>query len=104
MSNPIDFNELVSKFQEEYEKRINKFLLFDFANANENSHTKVLNYLLQYNDNQFLPSFCDRIGLPEPKGEVEIKEQKDSIGTKGKGYIDLYLKYDDLHVIIENKI
>ena len=104
MSNPIDFNELVSKFQEEYEKRINKFLLFDFANANENSHTKVLNYLLQYNNSQFLPSFCDRIGLPKPNGEVKIKEQKDSIGTKGKGYIDLYLNYDGLHVIIENKI
>ena len=108
MSNPIDFNidynELVSKFQEEYEKRINKFLLFDFANANENSHTKVLNYLLQYNNSQFLPSFCDRIGLPKPNGKVEIKEQKDSIGTKGKGYIDLYLTYDGLHVIIENKI
>ena len=95
---------LVDQFYKEYESKNGKFLLFDLANANENANTKVLKYLLQYNNCQFLNSFLNRIGLPIPNGSVSITDQKKAIGPKAKGFIDLYIQYDDVHIIIENKI
>ena len=95
---------LVDEFCKEYESKKGKFLLFDLANANENANTKVLKYLLQYNNCQFLNSFLNKIGLPKPNGSVSITDQKKAIGPKDTGFIDLYIQYDDVHVIIENKI
>lgn len=99
--NKIDRNNLVSEFYKEYESKNGEFLLFDLANANENANTKVLKHLLQYNNYQFLNSFCARVGLPEyNNGEACIKEQENAIG----GYMDLYIVYDNIHIVIENKI
>lgn len=95
---------LVDEFCKEYESKKGKFLLFDLANASENANTKVLKYLLQYNKCQFLNSFLDRIGLPKPNGSVYITDQQKAIGPKKIGFIDLYIQYDDVHIIIENKI
>jgi hypothetical protein len=95
---------LVDEFYKEYELKNGKFLLFDLANASENANTKVLKYLLQYNKCQFLNSFLNRIGLPKPNGSVYITDQEKAIGPKATGFIDLYIKFDDVHVIIENKI
>ena len=96
-------DNLVDQFIKEYESKNGKFLLFDLANANENANTKVLKYLLQY-QNQFLNSFLSRIGLPKPNGSVSITDQQKAIGPKDTGFIDLYIQYDDVHIIIENKI
>lgn len=106
MKNKINVtaDNLVEEFYKEYESKNGKFLLFDLANANENANTKVLKYLLQYNNYQFLYSFLDRIGLPEPKGSACITDQKKAIGPKATGFIDLYIQYDDVHIIVENKI
>ena len=95
---------LVDEFCKEYESKKGKFLLFDLANASENANTKVLKYLLQYNKCQFLNSCLDRIGLPKPNGSVYITDQQKAIGPKKIGFIDLYIQYDDVHIIIENKI
>ena len=95
---------LVDQFYKEYESKNGKFLLFDLANANENANTKVLKYLLQYNNCQFLNSFLNRIGLPIPNGSFSITDQKKALGPKATGFIDLYIQYDDVHIIIENKI
>lgn len=99
-------NDLVEKFREEYEKKHGKFLLFELAHANENANTRVLLYLLK--DKGFLDSFIERVGLPKlrHKDNVSfiISDQKNAIGNKGKGFIDLFIKYDDVKVIIENKI
>lgn len=101
----IDLGNLVSEFYKEYEAKNGKFLLFDLANANENANTKVLKCLLQNSNSHFLNSFLERIGLPMPtQGPVCITDQKKAIGPKGTGFIDLYIQYDDVHVIIENKI
>lgn len=106
MKNKINVtaDNLVVEFYKEYEAKKGKFLLFDLANANENANTKVLKYLLQYNNCQFLNSFLDRIGLREPKGSAYITDQKKAIGPKATGFIDLYIQYDDVHIIVENKI
>lgn len=101
----IDQGNLVSEFYKEYEAKNGKFLLFDLANANENANTKVLKCLLQNSNSHFLNSFLERIGLPMPtQRPVCITDQKKAIGPKGTGFIDLYIQYDDVHVIIENKI
>ena len=100
----ITKSNLVSEFYKEYEAKNGKFLLFDLANANENANTKVLRYLLQYNNFQFLYSFLDKIGLPRPNGPITITDQKKAIGCKATGFIDLYIQYDNVHIIIENKI
>lgn len=102
----ITKENLVEKFREEYEEKNGKFLLFNLANANENANTKVLKYLLQYNNNQFLASFLQRIGIPNPQSTdtITIKEQNQAIGTNGTGFIDLYIHFDDKRIIIENKI
>lgn len=95
---------LVDEFCKEYESRNGKFLLFDLANANENANTKVLKFLLQYSTQQFLNSFLNRIGLPKPNGPVSITDQEKAIGPTTTGFIDLYIQYGDVHIIIENKI
>lgn len=95
---------LVDEFCKEYESRNGKFLLFDLANANENANTKVLKFLLQYSAQQFLNSFLNRIGLPKPNGPVSITDQEKAIGPTTTGFIDLYIQYGDVHIIIENKI
>ncbi|MEE0804494.1 MAG: PD-(D/E)XK nuclease family protein [Prevotellamassilia sp.] len=96
---------LISEFYKEYEAKNGKFLLFDLANANENANTKVLKCLLKNSNCHFLNSFLGRIGLPRlPQGPVCITDQKKAIGPEDTGFIDLYIQYDDIHVIIENKI
>ena len=102
----ITSDNLVKEFYKEYESKKGKFLLFDFANANENANTKVLEYLLQYNNCQFLNSFLNRVGLPEPKDlNINITDQRKALGHKATGFIDLYIQYDDdVHIIIENKV
>lgn len=104
MKKRITANNLVEEFCKEYESKNGKFLLFDLANANENANTRMLKHLLSYNNCQFLNSFLKRIGLPLPGGSVTITDQLKAIGPKKTGYIDLYINYDDVHVIIENKI
>ena len=103
----ITKENLLSEFYQEYERKNNRFLLFDLANANENANTKVLKHLLGYNKG-LLTSFLERVGLPMPNGKVSIEEQMKAIGNKQTGFIDLYLKYDNEYgttkVIIENKI
>ena len=103
-NNIITASNLVEEFCKEYESKNEKFLLFDLANANENANTKVLRYLLKYNNCQFLDSFMNRIGLPKPNGSAYISDQEKAIGPKDTGFIDLYIQYDDIHIIIENKI
>lgn len=100
----ITKDNLLKEFYEEYKKKNGKFLLFDLANANENANTKVLKHLLQYNSHQFLASFLERVGLPKHNGQVCIKDQEKAIGNKETGFIDLYLEYDNIYVIVENKI
>ena len=102
----ISASNLVDEFYKEYEyeSKNGKFLLFDLANANENANTKVLKHLLQYNDSQFLKSFLNRMGLPALQGAVTVTDQKKAIGPMKTGFIDLYIQYDDVHIIIENKI
>ena len=102
----ITKDNLVEEFYKEYESKNGKFLLFDLANANENANTKVLKYLLQYNNCQFLNSFLSRVCIPLPKHNhnVRITDQVKAIGPKATGYIDLYIQYDDVHIIIENKV
>ena len=97
--------ELLEKFYEEYKKN-DKFLLFSLANANENAHTKVLKYLLEYNKHQFLSSFLKKVDLPNTENihEVSINGQMNAIGPKATGYMDLYISYGGTRVIIENKI
>lgn len=46
----------------------------------------------------------NRIGLPKPNGSAYISDQEKAIGPKDTGFIDLYIQYDDIHIIIENKI
>lgn len=103
---PITTENLLSEFYKEYESKNNRFLLFDLANANENANTKVLKNLLQYNNHQFLPSFLKRVGLPAISdfSTIQVTDQKKAIGPKDTGFIDLYIEYDGLSVIIENKI
>lgn len=101
----ITKDNLVEEFYKEYESKNGKFLLFDLANANENANTKVLKYLLQYNNCQFLNSFLNRLDLPKPKdSNIEITDQRKAIGPKATGFIDLYIQYDNVHIIIENKV
>lgn len=108
-------DNLVSLYYEEYESRNRKFLLFDIAHANENAHTRLLQELLRYKQNLFLPSFIERLGLPQcmdlKYNSIKISTQETAIPFKktGKGYIDLYISYKGkkgktIHVIIENKI
>ena len=80
-------SNLVADFHKEYESKNGKFLLFDLANANENANTKVLKYLLEYNNFQFLESFLNRMGLPAPQGAVKIKDQEAAIGPKDTGFL-----------------
>ena len=101
----ITSNNLVEEFYKEFESKNGKFLLFDLANANENANTKVLKYLLQYNNYHFLNSFLDRMGLPKRKGsKITITDQEKAIGPKDTGFIDLYIQYDNVYIIVENKI
>ena len=100
----ISASNLINEFYKEYESKNGKFLLFDLANANENANTKVLKHLLQYNHSQFLESLLNRMGLPAPQGTVTVTDQKKAIGPEKTGFIDLYIQYDDVHIIIENKI
>ena len=106
MKNKINVTagNLVVEFYKEYESKKRKFLLFDLANANENANTRVLKYLLKYNNYHFLNSFLNRIGLPKPNGPVSITDQEKAIGPTTTGFIDLYIQYGDVHIIIENKI
>lgn len=94
----IELEDLIKEYKEHSQKE--EFLLFDLANANENAHTKVLLYLLK--SNTFLNSFLQHLGLPECSSYniVTITDQKNAIN----GLIDLYINYDKIHVIIENKI
>lgn len=103
-NNVITASNLVAEFYKEYESKKGKFLLFDLADANENANTKVLKYLLQFKNHQFLNSFLNRIGLPIPKGSITVGYQENAIGSKKTGFIDLYIQYDNEHIIIENKI
>ncbi len=100
----ITIENLVKEFYKEYESKNRKFLLFDLANANENANTKVMKQLLQFNNGQYLKSFLSRLTLPSPKNSANITDQKKAIGPKQTGFIDLYIQYDDVHVVIENKI
>lgn len=103
----MEIDKLVNDFRKEYESKNSEFLLFNLANANENANTKVLKFLLEYNNCQFLNSFLTRINLPQraPNTDVSIEDQEQAIGPNGTtGFIDLYLKYDNNHIIIENKI
>lgn len=106
MKNKINVTagNLVVEFYKEYESKKRKFLLFDLANANENANTRVLKYLLKYNNYHFLNSFLNRIGLPKPNAPVSITDQEKAIGPTTTGFIDLYIQYGDVHIIIENKI
>lgn len=107
MKNKINVTagNLVVEFYKEYESKKGKFLLFDLANANENANTRVLKYLLQYNNYHFLNSFLDRMGLPKRKGsKITITDQEKAIGPKDTGFIDLYIQYDNVYIIVENKI
>ena len=112
-----NIDTLITEYVEEYNKGNNGFLLFDLAHANENSHTKVLLSLLKYNNSSFLPSFLERLGLPNSieykYNDIYISDQEVAISVKNsgkaKGFIDLYIKYKaenckNVHVIIENKI
>ena len=100
------FDKFVKDFREEYEKKHGQFLLFDLAHANENANTRVLLYLLK--DKGFLDSFIERVGLPKLKDMdnvfFTISDQKNAIGNKRNGFIDLFIEYDGVKVIIENKI
>lgn len=112
-----NIDTFITEYVEEYNKGNNGFLLFDLAHANENSHTKVLLSLLKYNNSSFLPSFLERLGLPNSieykYNDIYISDQEVAISVKNtgkaKGFIDLYIKYKaenckNVHVIIENKI
>lgn len=121
MPQTISEDNLIKAFQEEYEHKNKKFLLFELSSANENSHTKVLKYLLEYKNNFFLESFLERVGLPNKNSAdtIKIEDQKPSLGVvrellgdtknnskirKGDGFMDLFFKYDNESVILENKI
>ena len=93
------------------------FLLVDLSGGKENTHTKILMSLLQFNNYMFLSSFLkDVLNVPDwnkDKDKVKITTQYPAVGLKTqkrtKGYIDLYLKYIDQQnqphiVVIENKI
>ena len=103
-------NSLVQPYYEEYKARNKRFLLFDIAHANENSHTRLLLELLRYKENLFLSSFIKRLGLPEYMNLIKISDQEPAVAKtkQRKGYIDLYISYQSkkgkIQVIIENKI
>ena len=107
MPQTISGDNLIKAFQEEYEHKNKKFLLFELSSANENSHTKVLKYLLEYKNNFFLESFLERVGLPNKNSAdtIKIEDQKPSLGVvrellgdtknnskirKGDGFMDLF--------------
>lgn len=97
------------KFEEAYNKQTSSFLLLQLANANENTHTRILKYLLSIQNNNgeyyILKSFLQFFGLPELKGFNTISDQKQAVGPKKTGFIDLYIEYNDkIKIIIENKI
>lgn len=108
-----DFNRLI----EEYKKENNSkdFLLFDLANANENAHTKVLLWLLNYQEKMngqyvFLDSFFKKLDVNYKKSYYRITDQEKAIGNKATGFIDLYIEEKEdnckngIKIIIENKI
>lgn len=104
-----DLGELIKAYITESETNEHPFLLFDLANVHENDHTKVLMSLLNYNKNQFLPSFLKMIGAPDYTSvKVKPTDQKKAIGNNGTGFIDLYFEYKNCDVIekviVENKI
>ena len=103
-SNHITADNLLDEFCKEYESEKEKFLLFDLANANENANTTVLKLLLEFGEQRFLNSLLERIGLPKRVGNAVISDQSKAIGPKETGFIDMYVMYDDVHVIFENKI
>ena len=101
---------LIIDYAKDYNKQEHPFLLFDFANVNENDHTKVLLGILKFNNYMFLPKFLQAIGAPDYRNISECPtDQKPAIGNSGKGFIDLYFEYKSQNnteekVIIENKI
>lgn len=97
------------KFEEAYNKQTSSFLLLQLANANENTHTRILKYLLSIQNNNgeyyILKSFLKFFGLPELKVFNTISDQNQAVGPKKTGFIDLYIEYnDEIKIIIENKI
>lgn len=100
------FDNLIADYNKEVDNKKNKsFLLFDFANADENAHTKVLLWLLKYRNNLLLPSFLKLLGFDNPNIDGgKVFGQKSAIGINGKGFIDLYIEVGNSKIIIENKI
>lgn len=102
--------KLITDYIGDYNDQEHPFLLFDLAHVNENDHTRVLLSILKFNNYQFLPSFLQTIGAPQYNGVVKAPptDQKQAIGDKGKGFIDLYFEYrsenSDEKFILENKI
>ncbi len=101
--------EQYKKFEEAYNKQTSSFLLLQLANANENTHTRILKYLLSIQNNNgeyyILKSFLQFFCLPELKEFNTISDQKQAVGPKKTGFIDLYIEYNDkIKIIIENKI
>ena len=108
----MTLSELLVAFAADYGKQKHPFLLFDLAGSNENSHTRVLQSLLTFENNKFLPSFLNLLGI-SLNGEIkgwDVSTQTPAIGNqrKGRGYMDLFIKYEadstTHYVIVENKI
>lgn len=102
-------NNQYKEFEEAYNKQTSSFLLLQLANANENTHTRILKYLLSIQNNNgeyyILKSFLQFFGLPELKVFNTISDQKQAVGSKKTGFIDLYIEYNNgIKIIIENKI
>lgn len=106
-------NKQYKKFEEAYNKQTSSFLLLQLANANENTHTRILKYLLSIQNNNeeyyILKSFLQFFDLPELKECKTISDQNQAVGPKKTGFIDLYIEYNvenekTIKIIIENKI
>lgn len=111
----ISNQNLIPEFEKEYKQKNDDFLLFDLANGKENAHTNVLWSILKYGNYMFLPSFLEYLVLPNIVINCEnqpiVTTQKPAIGVNngGKGFMDLYIQYNDtdsnpISIIIENKV
>ena len=98
---------------EDYGKLQNQhpFLLVDLSGGKENTHTNILNSLLQFNNYMFFGSFLKDVlsvsDWDEDKSSVRLSTQKKAVGlTTGNGFIDLYIEYNNKQhiIVIENKI
>lgn len=111
-TNNMNYQNLLQNYAQYYQQQEHPFLLFNLAGGDENAHTRILLNLLKFENNQFLPSFLNAVGLPQNNHVINLADQFPAIGLNGKGsgYIDLYLEYRSAgdpiphKVIIENKI